>query len=552
MQPRQILVTYALPYANGPLHLGHLTGLIQTDIWVRFQRMQGAQCIFVCGCDSHGTPIMIQAEKSGMSPETLTETIRASHIEDLRHFGVNVDNYHTTHSPENQQLSELVFNRHEAQGNIIRATIQQAYDPEKNMFLPDRLIRGECPRCHAPDQYGDNCEVCGATYSPTDLIQPRSTLSGATPVEKASLHYFFRLTHYETFLRNWTRAGHLQEEVTHKLDEWFSAGLKDWDISRDAPYFGFLIPEEKEKYFYCWLDAPIGYMASLKNLCARRPDIDFDFYWQKDSPTELYHFIGKDIIYFHALFWPAVLEGAGFRTPTAIFTHGFLTVDGQKMSKSRGTFILASQFREHLPPEYLRYFLASRLTRRIEDLDIAFDDFIQRINSDIVGKFVNIASRSARFIHANFNDRLSDTLADPALFEAGSAAGDRIAALYESLDYSQAIREIMTLADHANQYIDTQKPWVLMRDPEKQAEAHAICSMGIQLFRQLVIYLKPVLPEIAEKAEAFLKTGPLQWTDKNRPLPPQHILSPFEPLAQRVDPKQVDALKSERKADCPH
>jgi len=546
MSPRQLLVTYALPYANGPLHLGHLTGLIQTDIWVRFQKMQGNTCTFVCGCDSHGTPIMIQAEKSKITPEALTEQIRSSHIEDIKGFLIDLDNYHTTHSSENQTLSEEIFTRHQQQGNIIQQTILQAYDPEKNMFLPDRLIRGDCPRCNAADQYGDNCEVCGATYTPTDLKNPRSTLSGATPIEKESLHYFFRLTHFEKFLKTWTRAGHLQNEVTHKLDEWFSAGLKEWDISRDSPYFGFLIPGEKEKYFYCWLDAPIGYMASFKNLCARRPDLSFDAFWNKNSTAELYHFIGKDIIYFHALFWPAVLEGAGYRTPTAIFTHGFLTVDGQKMSKSRGTFILASQFLKHLSPETLRYFLATRLGSRIEDLDIAFDDFIQRINSDVVGKFVNIASRSARFIHSHFGDCLSDTVADPRLFSAGAEAGERIAGHYESLEYAAAMREIMALADQANQYIDAQKPWLLIRDPGKQSEAHAVCSMGIQLFRQLVIYLKPVLPDIARHAEAFLQCGALMWADKNTPLPSGHRLTEFKPLAQRVDPKQVDALKNEK------
>lgn len=543
MSPRELLVTYALPYANGPLHLGHLTGLIQTDIWVRFQKMRGNTCTFVCGCDSHGTPIMIQAEKSGLTPEAMTEEIRAGHLADIRNFLVDVDNYHTTHSPENQALSEEIFARHEQHGNIIRQTIEQAYDPEKNMFLPDRLIRGECPRCGAADQYGDNCEACGATYTPTDLKNPRSTLSGAVPIKKESLHYFFRLTHFEDFLRTWTRAGHLQTEVTHKLDEWFSAGLKEWDISRDAPYFGFLIPGETDKYFYCWLDAPIGYMASFKNLCARRPGLDFGAYWHKNSKKELYHFIGKDIIYFHALFWPAVLEGAGYRTPDAIYTHGFLTVNGQKMSKSRGTFILARDFSTHLNPEYLRYFLAGRLSSRIEDLDIAFDDFVQRINSDIVGKFVNIASRAARILHTHFNGQLSAMPADTGLFAEAAEAGERIAAQYEALEYHQAIRDIMALADRVNQYIDSQKPWALVREPATKDAAHAVCSLGIQLFRQLVIYLKPVLPGIAEKSETFLNCPPLMWTDKDKPLPAGHATAAFIPLAERVTVAQTAALQ---------
>jgi len=541
---RKMLVTYALPYANGPLHLGHMTGLIQADIWARFQKMQGHDCLFVCGADSHGTPIMIQAEKSGVTPEALTETIRTGHKEDLAGFQIGVDNYHTTHSPENKALCESIFLAHQKAGNILQKSIHQAYDPEKNMFLPDRLIRGICPRCSAEDQYGDGCEVCGAIYSPLDLKNPRSTLSGATPTQKESVHYFFKLTAFAEFLKKWTHEkGHLQAEVTHKLDEWFEAGLKEWDISRDAPYFGFLIPRETQKYFYCWLDAPIGYMASCKNFCDQHPEYSFDFYWKKDSTAELYHFIGKDIIYFHALFWPAVLAGAGYRTPTTIFTHGFLTINGQKMSKSRGTFILAKTFREHIRPEYLRYYLATRLASRIEDIDINFGDFEQRIHSDLVGKFVNIASRSAKFIHANFGGKLADSLSEPELFKSLATAGQPVSQKMDALEFSDAIRDIMALADQVNQYIDSQKPWVVIRDPERQQEAHGICSMGIQLFRQLMVYLKPILPDIAKNAEIFLNCEPLCWADSQKPLPGGHSISEFKPLAERIPKEQISMLK---------
>jgi len=434
---RKILVTYALPYANGSLHLGHLVGLIQADIWVRFQKMLGHDCIYVCGCDSHGTPIMIQADKAKTTPEALVEQIRQEHQQDIRDFLVGLDNYHTTHSPENQELVEAVFQQHLKQNNIIKRIIKQAFDPEKQMFLPDRFIKGECPKCGAQDQYGDNCEVCGATYSPTELKNPYSTLSGAQPIEKESEHYFFKLTVYEKFLQEWTRANHLQEQMTNKLDEWFKAGLKEWDISRDAPYFGFNIPGEKNKFFYCWLDAPIGYMASFKNLCAQRPALNFAEYWHKDSTVELHQFIGKDIIYFHALFWPALLKGADYRTPTTIFTHGFLTIDGQKMSKSRGTFIKARTYLNHFKPEYLRYYLATKLSARIEDLDINFDDFTQRINADLVGKFVNIASRCASFIHKYFDSKLAGDLAESELFNIFAATGDDISEKYEKLEFSQ-------------------------------------------------------------------------------------------------------------------
>jgi methionyl-tRNA synthetase len=539
---RKILVTYALPYANGSLHLGHLVGLIQTDIWVRFQKMRGHDCIYVCGCDSHGTPIMIQADKVNSTPEELVEKIRNEHKIDISDFLVALDNYHTTHSKENQELVETIFNRHLAQGNISKNVIKQAFDPEKKMFLPDRFIKGECPRCGAKDQYGDNCEACGATYAPTDLKNAYSTLSGAKPIEKESEHYFFKLTHFEDFLKNWTRADHLQDQVTNKLDEWFKIGLKEWDISRDAPYFGFNIPGEQNKYFYCWLDAPIGYMASFKNLCEKNPSLNFSEYWDKNSNVELHQFIGKDIIYFHALFWPALLHGAEFRCPTRIFTHGFLTIDGQKMSKSRGTFIKARTYLKHLKPEYLRYYLATKLSDRVEDLDINLDDFTQRVNSDLVGKFVNIASRSASFINKYFSGKLAEKLAEPELFNDFAMKGDFIAEKFEHLEFSQAIREIMALADRANQYIDEKKPWSAIKDPAQKENVHAICSMGINLFRTLMIYLKPILPDTAIKVEKFLNCKPLNFADKDTPLL-NHAINEFEPLAHRLEKKQIEELK---------
>lgn len=540
-QQRNILVTYALPYANGSLHLGHMVGLIQTDIWVRFQKMQGANCTYVCGCDSHGTPIMIQADKLGIAPEIMIEQIRAEHAKDIASFHVDLDNYYTTHSPETQELAETIFLKHVEKGNIVKRVIKQAFDPEKKMFLPDRYVKGECPKCGAADQYGDSCEACGATYSPTELKNPFSTLSGATPIEKESEHYFFQLNHYEKLLHDWTRAGHLQEQVTNKLDEWFKEGLREWDISRDAPYFGFKIPHEDNKYFYVWLDAPMGYMASFKNLCARRKDLSFDDYWRSDK-NELYHFIGKDIIYFHTLFWPAVLSGADYRTPTAIFCHGFLTIDGQKMSKSRGTFINAATYATHLNPEYLRYYLAAKLNDKIEDIDINFDDFMLRVNADLVGKYVNIASRCASFLQKYFNSTLSNSLDQPDMYQAFRSAGNDIAEKYESRDYSQAIRLIMALTDKANQYIDEKKPWSAVKDPCKLEEVHAVCSMGIQLFRLLTIYLKPVLPETAKKIEAFLNITPLTWADKDAPLFNHHI-NEFQPLAQRLEKTHIEELK---------
>lgn len=545
---RKILVTSALFYANGSLHLGHIVEVILTDIWVRFQKMMGNQCTYVCGADSHGTPIMIQAEKMQISPEKLVANFRAEHQADITGFLVEMDNYYTTHSAENKELVEDVYQHHFKLGNIDKRTINQMYDPEKNMFLPDRFIKGECPRCGAKDQYGDSCENCGATYLPTDLKDPYSTLSGAKPIEKESEHYFFKLQNYEKMLRDWTHAGHLQEQITNKLDEWFKDGLREWDISRDAPYFGFNIPGEKNKYFYVWLDAPIGYIASFKNLCENRKELNFAEYWHADSKTELYHFIGKDIVYFHALFWPALLKGANYRTPNAIYCHGFLTVDGQKMSKSRGTFIKARTYLNHLNPEYLRYYFATKLSDRVEDLDLNFDDFAQRVNSDLVGKFVNIASRCASFINKNFAGKLSDTLSEKELFDEFSMEGNIIAEKYNNLEFSQALRQIMALADRANQYIDEKKPWSAAKDPARTQEVQDICTMGLNLFRLLMIYLKPVLPQTAQKVEEFLDVSPLKWEDKNHPLL-NHTIKEFQPLTTRLDKKQIDEMKMAAQQD---
>lgn len=541
MSKRRILVTSALPYANGPLHLGHMVEFIQTDIWVRFQKMRGNDCIYVCGADSHGTPIMIQADKLSISPETLVKNMQAEQASDIQNFLVELDNFYTTHSEENKTLAEFIFKKHLAQNNIEKRTIKQAYDSVKNMFLPDRYVKGECPRCGAKDQYGDNCEVCGATYDTIELKNPYSTLSGSKPIQKESEHYFFKLNNYNEALHEWTRAGHLQEQVTHKLDEWFEAGLRDWDISRDAPYFGFKIPGEEHKYFYVWLDAPIGYIASFKNLCEKRKDLNFADYFERNN-YELYHFIGKDIIYFHTLFWPALLIGAGFRTPTAIFCHGFLTINGQKMSKSRGTFIKANTYSKHLNPEYLRYYFASKLSDRIEDIDLNFDDFILKINADLVGKYVNIASRTASFLQKYFSATLTEKIAEPKLYEDFIKAGDDIAAKYEKLEFSQAIRLIMALADRANQYIDEKKPWSAIKDSANQQDVHAVCSMAINLFRLLTLYLKPVLPNTAKEVESFLNITPLTWQDKDKPLL-QHTINPFKPLISRIDTRQIEELK---------
>ncbi len=544
---REILVTSALPYANGPIHIGHLVEYIQTDIWARFQRMRGHRCYYVCADDAHGTPIMLRARQEGIAPEQLIEETSKSHQADFSDFAILFDNYHSTHSDENRYYAELIFERNKAAGHIHARTIVQAYDPEEQMFLPDRFIKGECPKCGAAEQYGDNCEVCGATYSPTELKNAYSAVSGAKPIEKESEHLFFKLGDFEDMLKRWTHAGHLQKEVANKLDEWFEAGLQEWDISRDAPYFGFEIPGYPGKYFYVWLDAPIGYMASFRNLCDRT-GMDFNAWWRADSNTELYHFIGKDIIYFHALFWPAMLSGADFRTPTAIYSHGFLTVDGQKMSKSRGTFIKARTYLDHLNPEYLRYYFAAKLGAGVDDIDLNLEDFAQRVNSDLVGKVVNIASRCAGFIRKRFAGRLADRLDDPALFQSFVDASEQIAELYEKRAFSRAVREIMALADKANQYIDDKKPWVIAKEAGREAELHAACSMGIELFRVLMVWLRPILPATAARAEAFLQVPELSWTDASTPLL-GHEIAKFKPLMTRVEKDRIDAMVEASKED---
>jgi len=544
---RQILVTSALPYANGPIHIGHLVEYVQTDIWVRFQKMRGHQCIYVCADDAHGTPIMLRARQEGIKPEKLIARISTEHQQDFVNFNVDFDNYHSTHSDENRQLASTIYQRNRDKGNIANRTITQAFDPVEKMFLPDRFIKGECPKCGAEDQYGDNCEACGASYSPNELKNPVSAISGAKPIDKESEHHFFKLANFEQMLQQWTKGGHLQTEVANKLDEWFEAGLQEWDISRDAPYFGFEIPDHPGKYFYVWLDAPIGYMASFKNLCDRT-GLDFDQFWGTESKAELYHFIGKDIIYFHALFWPAMLSGAGFRTPTAIFSHGFLTVNGQKMSKSRGTFIKANTYSKHLNPEYLRYYFAAKLGSGIEDIDLNLEDFAQRVNSDLVGKVVNIASRCSGFIKKRFNGQLSAELSEPELFQAFIDAGKSIAERYEKREFSRAVREIMALADRANQYIDEKKPWVIAKEEGKEEELQAICSMGINLFRVLIGYLRPILPTTADKSEAFLQVPPLSWGELATPLT-NHTIAKFKPLMTRVETTQIEAMLKDSKED---
>ncbi|MEA2079733.1 MAG: methionine--tRNA ligase, partial [Pseudomonadota bacterium] len=539
-QKRTMLVTSALPYANGSIHLGHLVEYIQTDIWVRFQKMRGHDCTYVCADDAHGTPIMLRAQQEGIEPEVLIARVAEEHQVDFADFHIDFDNYHSTHSDENRELSELIYRRNLDGGHIETHTITQAYDPQKEMFLPDRFIKGECPRCGAADQYGDSCEACGATYSPTELKNAVSAVSGAKPVEKESLHYFFKLTDFEAMLRKWTTAGHLQAEVSNKLNEWFADGLREWDISRDEPYFGFEIPDAPGKFFYVWLDAPIGYLASFKHYC-ERTGTDFDAYWKTGSDTEVYHFIGKDIIYFHALFWPAMLMGADLRTPTAIFAHGFLTVNGQKMSKSRGTFIKARTYLDHLNPEYLRYYFAAKLGGGVDDLDLNLDDFTQRVNSDLVGKVVNIASRCAGFIMKKSNGRLSERVSEAALYQTFVKAGDEIAAFYEAREYGRASREIMTLADVANQYIDEQKPWALAKQDAAEQQVQEICSVGLNLFRVLMTYLKPVLPALAEQARNFLNLDSLNWDDIAQPLR-DHRIEPFKPLMTRVEPASVEAM----------
>jgi len=543
---RKILVTSALPYANGSIHLGHLVEYIQTDIWVRFQKMQGHTVHYVCADDTHGTPIMLRAEKEGVTPEALIESVHQEHAADFAEFLVNFDNYYSTNAPENKALSQSIYKKLKAAGKIATKTIEQFYDPVKNMFLPDRFIKGECPKCHAKDQYGDSCEVCGATYNPTELINAYSAVSGAAPIRKETEHYFFKLSECEDFLKEWTRSGTLQGEAANKMGEWFESGLNDWDISRDAPYFGFEIPDAPGKYFYVWLDAPIGYMASFMNLCAKQ-GLDFDEYWQADATTELYHFIGKDILYFHALFWPATLEFSGHRKPTKIFSHGFLTVNGEKMSKSRGTFITARSYLDHIKnPEYLRYYYAAKLNSSMEDIDLSLDDFVARVNSDLVGKYINIASRTAGFINKRFAGKLQSAADNMEVAEIKSAAS-LIASAYEAREYGKAIREIMRLADIANGYVADKAPWVMAKQEGQDAELQQVCSAALEMFRLLTLYLKPVLPKLALEIEQFLNIPALTWQSVDLSLVEGHGINAYEHLITRIEPTLIAAMTEANK-----
>ena len=540
MTKRKILVTSALPYANGEIHLGHLLEYIQTDIWVRFQKAIGNECHYVCADDAHGTPIMLKADELGITAEELIASVSERHQKDFKDFYIGFSQYHSTHSKENKEISEYIYNQLNTKGFISKKTISQAFDPVKKMFLPDRFIKGECPKCGVDDQYGDNCESCGATYSPTELKNPRSAVSGVEPITKDSEHYFFDLPKFEKDLKSWTSAGHLQEETSNKLLEWFNQGLQQWDISRDEPYFGFKIPGTENKYFYVWLDAPIGYLGSFKKYC-NESGVNFDEYLNIDSETEMYHFIGKDIIYFHALFFPAMLMGSGFRTPSAVYAHGFLTVNGQKMSKSRGTFIQARNYLNYLNPEYLRYYYAYKLTSRIDDIDLSLEDFKYRVNSDLVGKVVNIASRSAGFIVKKFNKKLSAYVSETELYDEFVNAGSTISKYYENREFGQAMREVMKLADKANQYIDEKKPWQMVKEEGKENEVHDVASMSLNFFRVLMTYLSPVLPDMAEKSRDFLNLKDLSWNLIETPLT-KHEINKFKPLMSRIEDEQIDKL----------
>jgi methionyl-tRNA synthetase len=544
---RKILVTSALPYANGSIHLGHMLEHIQTDIWVRFQKMRGHLCTAVCADDAHGTAIMIKAAQNGITSEELIEGVRQEHMADFNDFLIGYDNYHSTHSEENREFSNSIYKALRDNGKIAVRSIVQAYDPEKEMFLADRFIKGTCPKCKAEDQYGDNCEVCSATYTPMEMINPRSVYSGATPIEKDSEHYFFKLPDFQDFLAKWTRSGTLQEQVANKLSEWLDSGLKEWDISRDAPYFGFEIPDAPGKYFYVWLDAPIGYMASFKNLCDRTEGLEFDDYWGKDSDAELYHFIGKDIINFHALFWPAMLDCAGYRTPTAVNAHGYVTVDGEKMSKSRGTFIKARTYLKHLDPQYLRYYYAAKLNSRVDDIDLNLGDFLQRVNSDVVGKVVNIASRTASFISKKFDGQLANKVSEEEMIQSFIDAGEVIADHFESREYGKAIREVMRLADVANEYIAVQAPWVLAKDEATLPKVQDVCTVALNLFSILATYLKPVMPNMVAEAEAFLGKE-LTWDNRSELLFGRTV-NTFKPLMGRIEQTQIDAIIEEGKLE---
>ena len=546
MNKRKILVTSALPYANGDIHLGHLMEAIQTDIWVRLQNLQGHDCIWVCADDAHGTAIMLSAQTQSITPEELIDRINRQHQQDFSDFLIGFDNFYTTHSEENRIFCESMYQAMQSNGHIHSRSIKQLFDPDKNLFLADRYIIGTCPKCHAEEQYGDNCEACGSTYSPSELISPRSAISGAVPIEKESEHFFFDLPAFKDMLKVWTRSGTLQYQVANKLSEWLDQDLQQWDISRDAPYFGFEIPDAPGKYFYVWVDAPIGYMASFKNFCDRE-GLDFDSYWLPDSEAELYHFIGKDIINFHTLFWPAVLTSSGYRTPTAVFAHGFLTVDGKKMSKSRGTFVNARTYLDHLNPEYLRYYLAAKLSSGIDDLDLNLEDFALRVNADLVGKVVNIASRCAGFIHKGFDGILAENLDNPELLAGIQSIKAEVTEHYDSREYGKAIRLIMAQADKANQYINDKEPWVLAKTDKQSVELQAICSTGINAFRLLLCYLKPVLPGLTEKAEDFLNIDPLLWRDVDSLLT-NHRINKFRALITRVEPDKIAAMMDASKA----
>ncbi len=545
---RQILVTSALPNANGPIHLGHMLEQIQTDIWVRYQKSMGNKVIYVCADDTHGTATMLKAEAESTTPEELVEKVRQEHLLDSEKFLISFDNYFSTHSEENREFSELIFNRLDERGLIFKKNINQLFDIDKQLFLADRFVVGDCPKCGSSGQYGDNCEVCGATYDATDLINPHSAISQTKPILKESEHLFFDLPRYQSFLEHWTGSGTLQPQISNKLKEWLGSGLKAWDISRDAPYFGFQIPGTENKYFYVWMDAPIGYLASFENLCRQRDDIKFDEFWSRDTNTEVHHFIGKDIVNFHALFWPAVLDASDFRTPTKVNAHGFVTVNGTKMSKSRGTFILAKDYLKVLNPEYLRYYYATKLNGSVDDIDLNLEDFVQRINSDLVGKIVNIASRTASFITKNFNGGLADDVHDPALLAQFKETGKEISNLYENREFNKAVREITGLADLANQYIAKHEPWKLAKNPDKSSQLHLVCSQAIEMFRILQIFLKPILPNSAAKAEEFLDTDPLIWEDLDKPLFGKSI-KPFKKLLDRIEMKTVMQLVTEPDLD---
>lgn len=541
---RKILVTSALPYANGPIHLGHMLEYIQTDIWSRYQKLRGHECHYICADDAHGTPIMLKAQQLGIAPEDMIAQVNKEHQQDFADFNIAFDNYHSTHSEENRVLASDIYIKLRDNGYIKSKSISQLFDPEKSMFLPDRFVKGTCPKCKSEEQYGDNCDACGATYSPTELINPKSAVSGATPVMKDTEHFFFDLPAFEGMLKEWTRSGALQVEMANKLDEWFEQGLQQWDITRDAPYFGFEIPDAPGKYFYVWLDAPIGYMGSFKNLCDKRPELSFDEFWGKDSTAEVYHFIGKDIVYFHSLFWPAMLHGSGYRQPNSVYAHGYVTVNGAKMSKSKGTFIKARTYLDHLDPEYLRYYYAAKLSSRIDDLDLNLEDFAQRVNSDLVGKLVNLASRTAGFITKRFDGKLAK-INDTTLTEAFLAKQDVIADFYESREYGKAMREIMALADIANGFVADAAPWQMVKHDDQQEAAHQVCSNALNLFRILVTYLKPVLPRLAQDVEAFFQL-PLTWDSLNKDMA-NHDIAPFKAMMQRVDLDKIAAMVTDSK-----